>query len=101
MEVRWDSDKTMKYSACLVFIHNKHKLFGITKEEDMQFDVSWDWLMIVVRRCQETAQYLDAMDKFYPLDYFHIDLIHFLSADFDSVYDRCISFITWYNQQPK
>lgn len=59
--------------------------------EDLQYHLSWDWLMPVIEKCysdKENDKMDELTDKF---DFWKIDLM----------FDAVIKYIQWYNQHKK
>ena len=70
-------------------------------DEELHFDTDWNWLMEVTRKIEElgndvliTTNYIqitfDEGEKFIVIEDFNIKIT--------SVYDACIIFIKWYNE---
>lgn len=69
----------------------------------LKFNTSWDWLMSAVKDCtniieeygfeSEERNYIE--DEIFNLDY---TLSEFLNNEIDSIYQRVVSFIKWYNE---
>ena len=68
--------------------------------EIMHFDSSWDWLMPVVKKLTSIFSNLDYEEREKAEDIFYIDNMfsEFLESDLKSIYERCIEFIKWYNE---
>lgn len=67
------------------------------------FHRSWNWLMPVVKKCSESFEHHQYdSEEYYHIteEIFHPDysLSEFMEADIDSVYNRVVEFIKWYNQ---
>ena len=92
-----------------VWVHGDHKDFssGYWEVDELQYHTSWDWLMLVVEKCNEIQW---AKEKEFP-DYKNIDdatgwrawSYHHvgLSTNIEQVYKNVVRFIKWYNQQER
>ena len=72
--------------------------------DDFKFNSSWDWLIPVFTKCWDkieefqfdTEKYDYATKEIFHEDYTFSD---FIRADIESIYERVVEFIKWYNQQ--
>ena len=67
--------------------------------EVLHFDTDWNWLMAVVDKIFSTDLYYDEYID-YNASMFTNGQIE-LSASIKHVYDQCIDFVKWYNEQNK
>ena len=65
----------------------------VIKENELQYDTSWDWLMPVVQKCFDTQQPEEGQH------YFINESL--LTMDIEVVYDRVVEFIKRYNESNK
>jgi hypothetical protein len=85
-----ESPETNKY-----WTNKSSEGFGIGELVDLQFDTDWNWLMQVVEKI---------FKDFYNLNPCPIGLKmkiegHIVKANKYEVYNACVEFIKWYNQQ--
>lgn len=61
--------------------------------EDMEFNISWDWLIPVIRKILFKGYTLEGVEKMLKVqDAFH-------SCKIETTYEAIIEFILWYNKK--
>ena len=61
--------------------------------EELYFNVSWDWLMPVVRKCKESVSYEDS------ILYHNIEDALLSRIDREDTYIAVVEYIKWYNKK--
>jgi hypothetical protein len=79
---------------------NYSSFFKVT---DLKYHESWDWLMPVVEKVSSIFGEWDYDDERREKaeDIFYMDNMfsEFISSNIEAIYNRCIQFIEWYNEQ--
>ena len=83
--------------------YTRYYTHELIESRSFLFHRSWDWLMPVVKKCAELFEHhqYDSEDYYHITEeIFHPDysLSEFMNADIESVYNRVVTFIKWYNQ---
>jgi len=73
-----------------IMVHKMYLLDGYY--EHMEYHLSWDWLMPVVKKCKNTLD-------LYEFDSEEYELFDFLTANLKNIYQRTVEIIKWYNKQ--
>lgn len=73
--------------------------YYLLSENQLCFDYDWNWLMEVVEKIYTLDLYYDKYIDFNSSMFFSGKIE--LSTKIDLVYNQCVDFITWYNQQTK
>jgi len=71
----------------------------LTRLEDAKYHTDWNWLMEIVEKIYQTDLYYDKYIDFNS-SMFSSGKIE-LSTKISSVYNGCVEFIKWYNEQNK
>lgn len=87
---------------------NDEYYIDLTDSETFKFKESWDWVMPIVEKIETLDKYRfdvemrQSIITIYDKDN-QEDIIGIYDTDrkIDAVYNACISFIHWYNQQSK
>lgn len=87
MSIDFDS-KNQPYLAKVVQPYVKYCKGQPIRPWETDFDVSWDWLMPVIKKCEETGA-----DEYEGIS------VALDSLDIDSTYSAVVEFIKWYNSK--
>lgn len=73
-----------------------------TKPEDMKFHSSWDWLMPVVEKIESLGNYgFTIYRNSTNINGLPIELANTRgNTKIEAVYNACVEFILWYNENP-
>jgi hypothetical protein len=80
-----------------VFLHGKES----GKVHPNQYHENWNEIMQVVEKIEEMSYKVTIEQNFCRIDMFLLEHIIVLESNLkiDAVYNACLSFIKWYNQQ--
>ena len=79
-----------KRNKCLYWVNVKS--IGWVKIEEMEFHSSWDWITPVVEKIANIKGFYNVKHDLHDLK---------INASKEDVYNACVSFIEWYNEQNK
>ena len=85
-------------STSLGWFDNEEHLINVEKDntfDDLKFHKDWNWLMEVVEKCLTVNVDVE------PINHYFIINDALLTININEVYNTCIEFIKWYNQQSK
>ena len=70
-----------------------------------KYSSSWDWLIPVVAKCYQSIEEMEVefeseereiFESIFDVD---ITLAEIFQSDINAIYERCLDFIKWYNEQ--
>lgn len=79
----------------------KQPLGAWTKEIDLAFHHDWNWLMEVVEKIFKTAEDENIEYKTECSELLQVVKDAFYAPQKENVYNCCLDFINWYNEQKK
>ena len=85
-------------STSLGWFDNEEHLINVEKDntfDDLKFHKDWNWLMSVVEKCLTLNVDVE------PINHYFIINDALLTININEVYNACVEFIKWYNQQSK
>lgn len=101
----WDKYETFEDSeeyclTCVEELHLKIGDFNIYSLSELKFHNDWNWLMLVVDKIEETnLGSLEMQSKnLVLLQYNYKTEKYYNSTLIENVYNACIQFVKWYNE---